>query len=587
MSEDCRMAGARLGEMAELMELKGENPFKVRAYQNAARLLESADLDLKALALEDRLTEIKGVGQGLADKIKEFLTTGNIADHEALKLEFPAGVVEMLKVPGLGAKKVKLLHDALAINNVGELEYACTENRLLTLKGFGEKSQKKILDGIALFRRHAGRSLLSHALEAALPLLEAIRRNKVVYQAELAGSLRRRRETVGDIDILVSTDEAPRVMEFVTRLADVESVIGSGETKTSIRLKSGMQVDVRAVKPIEFPFALHYFTGSKEHNVAIRSRAQAQGLKLNEYGLTRSADGTPLRCLSEADIFKVLGLDDIPPELREDTGEIEAALNHSLPKLVSADAIRGSIHNHTDWSDGIATLEEMVAAAKRIGWSYLGISDHSQAAGYANGLKPDRVVAQHALIDQVNAMRPGLRVLKGSEVDILASGEVDFDAETRGQFDYLVESVHSRFNLSVEEMTARVLKAIEDPQVMVLGHPSGRLLQARDPYPLDYERVFAACAREGVAIELNANPHRLDLDWRHIRHARDLGVKFFINADAHSAPGLDDVALYGIGLARKGWLEATDIVNTRDLQGVLAFFSERRSRAAKLRPGRA
>jgi DNA polymerase (family 10) len=549
-----------LSDIATLLELKGDNPFKIRAYEQGARIVEGLGDQLEPLVREGRLHEHKGIGPALSEKITELVTTGRLAYYDELRKEFPATIFDLLKIPGLGPKRVRLLYQKLGIRSLGELEYACVENRLLTLDGFGEKSQAKILDGIQQLKRHQGRFLFSDAMEAADGLIAALRQLPDVIRISLAGSLRRRKETAKDIDLLVSSDSPAAVMARFIALPGVADIIAHGDTKSSIRLSTGLQADLRVVTDREFPYALHHFTGSKEHNTALRGLAKSLGLKMNEYGLFRGDELIP--CATEAEIFAALGMDEIPPELRENLGEIEAAQARRLPALIAESDIQGIFHAHTTESDGRHSLEEMVTAAKALGYRYLGISDHSRSAHYANGLSIERVRAQHKAIDEVQQRHPEITLFKGIESDILADGSLDYPDEVLNSFDFVIASVHSRFGMTEDEMTARVIKAISHPAVTILGHPTGRLLLSREGYHLNLGKVLDAAKTHNVVIELNANPHRLDLDWRFCKDARDRGVQLSINPDAHSTEGLSDTR-YGVGIARKGWLTRADVFNTQ------------------------
>lgn len=565
-----------LEQIGTLLELKGENVFKTRAYQNGARVVMGLDEDLALLVAEKRLTDVKGIGQALADKISELVTTGRLEYYEKLKSEFPESFQEMLKVPGLGPKKARLLMTDLGIDSLDDLEAAAKGGRLADLPGFGAKTQAKILEGIEHVRKNAGR-FLAHVAEAeAGALLAVLRHLDGVEQISVAGSLRRRGETSKDIDIVVATDAPAPIMEAFTTAPNVEAVTGHGETKSSVRLKSGMAADLRCVSAKEFPFALLYFTGSKAHNVALRGRSQKRGFTLNEYALEKT-DGSGQRaaCADEAAIYKSLGLEYIEPELREDLGEIEAAEAGKLPTLIEESDIRGLLHQHTNWSDGQDTLDDMVQAAMDRGLHYFGITDHSQTAGYARGLSPERVQEQWQAIDLLQKkLGEKIRLFKGIESDILPDGRLDYDEETLDGFDYLVASVHSGFNLSEAEQTKRIVKAVSHPKVRILGHPTGRLLLTRDPYAVNLSAVLAACAANNVAVEINASPYRLDLDWRELRSARQAGCRFSINPDAHSTTGLD-VVRFGIGVARKGWLSKGDVINTMTVQEMEGFLGRR------------
>lgn len=571
---DKKPVAAVLEEIAALLELQGENPFKSRAYLTAARAIEAAEQEPAELVETGALRNLKGIGEALAEKITELVRTGRMGYHEEQKAKVPPGLLDLLRIPGLGPKRVKVLYERLGVSTLAALGAACREGKVAGLEGFGAKTQENILKGLERLRSHAGRVLLAEALPLALELREALVRHPAVQRAEVAGSLRRRLETVKDIDLVASATDAAALMRTFTTHPLVAEVLAAGRTKASVRLQTGTQADLRVVADAEFPFALHHLTGSVEHNVAMRNRAIARGLKMNEYGLFRGK--RRLVCKDEAAIFERLGLACIPPELRENLGEIEAAEQGAIPVLVEEEDLTGTFHCHTTWSDGLSSLEEMAAAARAMGYTYLGIADHSEAAKYAGGITRQQVAEQHAAIDQLNAIFRGFRLLKGIEADILADGSLDYDDETLARFDYVVASVHSRFTMDAKSMTARIVKAVSHPRLTILGHVSGRLLLQREPYAFDLEAVLQAAARHGVVVEINANPHRLDLDWRHHRRARELGVLLAINPDAHSTEGLRHVS-YGVGAARKGWCTKADILNARPLPEVLAFLARRKA----------
>ncbi|MBI3271328.1 MAG: DNA polymerase/3'-5' exonuclease PolX [Planctomycetes bacterium] len=568
-----------LDEVGTLLELRGENPFKCRAYHAAARLLDGLAGELQPMLESGELARLKGIGEALTLKITELVKTGRLAYYEELRAQFPPGLFDMLGIPGLGPKRVKVIYEKLGIATIGELEYACRENRLVTLDGFGARSQQKVLEGIERIRRNRGRFLFSFAEAESIELHRLIRAHPDVLRSAVAGSVRRRKETTKDIDIVVSAERASGIMEAFTKLPLVETVTGHGETKSSAVLRSGIAADLRVVRDAEFPYALHHLTGSKEHNVAMRARAQRLGLKMNEYGLFRGEELVP--CKDEEGLFAALGLDFIPPELREDLGEITGAEARKLPRLVERKDLRGVLHVHSRWSDGIGEIEELARAARKLGYEYLGLTDHSQSAGYANGLSVDRVQAQWREIEAVNARLLteglGMVILKGIESDILRDGSLDYPDEVLEGFDLIVGSVHSLFGMPEAEMTARIVKALANPYLTILGHPTGRLLLGRDGYSVDLLRVIDAAAEHGKAIELNANPQRLDLDWRFVRQARERGAKIAIDPDAHTPDGLADVD-FGVGTARKGWLEAGDVVNSLNKAEFLAWIAARKTK---------
>ena len=565
-----------LNNIGMLLEIKGENFFKSRAYYEAARAIELLDGDIETLVKENRLKDIDGFGPALSQKIAELVSTGKLGYYEQLKESVPAGLLEMLKIPGLGPKKVKAVYDNLGIASIGELKYACIENRLLKLPGFGSKTQEKILEGIENLGKYTERFHFSHAMQMASPLLQFLRESGLVIRCGEAGSLRRRNEIVKDIDILASGNDATAVIEAFTSYPFAARVTSKGSTRASVVLSGGIAADLRVVADSEYPYALHHFTGSKEHNTSMRHMARQRGIKMNEYGLFRE-DGGLIECGSEEEIFRVFGMSYIPPELRENNGEIEAAKEGGIPELIDSSDIKGVLHVHTYYSDGLNTIEELVRACAAGGYSYLGISDHSRSAHYAGGLKVDDIKRQHEEIEKIKEKYPNFRVFKGIESDILPDGSLDYDDEVLSWFDFVVASVHTHFKMTEEKMTERVLKAIGNRHVAIIGHPTGRLLLSREPYKINMEEIIKAAAREKVAIEINANPYRLDLDWRFCKAAKEEGCKFAIDPDAHSADGIKDVK-YGVNVARKGWLTRDDVINAMDADGIAGIFQLKKRR---------
>jgi DNA polymerase (family 10) len=569
---------AILSEIGVLLELQGENPFRCQAYHNTARALESLDEDLGALVREGRLTSVPGIGETLREKITTLVTTGSLPFYEDLKRKTPPGLLQMLRIQGLGPKKVKALHDQLGVETLEQLKAACEEGRVASLRGFGDKTQQKIVEGIAFLSEAGERVRLDQALPLAQRLLEGLRDAPGVIRIEVCGSVRRRKETIADVDILASADDPLPLMERFTTLPGVVQVIGQGPTKSSVTVSgttgSGrrllLNADLRVVRDEQFPFALHYFTGNKDHNKAMRVRAQARDLKLNEYELAGPDRSVP--CKDEADIFRALGLSYIPPELREHTGEIEAAEAGTLPDLVEVDDVKGVFHCHTTYSDGGHSVEEMALAAKALGLRYLGFADHSQSLTVANGMSVERVRQQQEEIEIVGKRLKGIRLFKGVECDVLADGSLDYDDDVLASFDYVVASVHSHFKQSREEITARIIRAVRHPAVTILGHATGRLLLRREGYQVDLEAVLQAAAEAGTLVEINAHPERLDLDWVHCKRAKALGVKLVINPDAHST---EEIALYryGVDVARRGWLGKDDVFNTKSAAQVARALS--------------
>lgn len=568
-----------LEEIGLLLELRGENPFKTRAYANAARVVRALDRDLDALIRDGELRGVKGIGAAIAEAITTFAATGRLPFLEQLRAETPPGLLEWLRIPGLGPKKARVLSLRLGIATLDELERACREGRVRSIEGFGETSERKIAAGIEQLRSRSGRFLQPVVRAAAERLLAAVGSVPGVLRAEVAGSLRRRTETSKDVDLVVAATSAAEVMDAFVGAPGVVEVTGRGPTKCSVRLAEGPAADLRVVSPEAFPFALAYFTGSKAHNVALRSRAQRLGLRLNEYALVRETGGEPVPCEDEAAIYGALGLDPIPPELREDGGEIEAAAERRLPRLLEEGDLRGILHCHSTWSDGTSTIREMADAARAMGMTYLGLCDHSRTAAYAGGLSIDRLREQRREIDALNESYGGtFRVLQGIESDILADGSLDYPDEVLAELDLVVGSVHSRFGLSAEEQTARLVKAIDHPYLDIVGHVTGRLLLSREGYALDLPRVLEAAAARGVAVEINSHPERLDLDPSGVRYGLARGMKTSIDPDAHSTDGLRDVR-YGVGIARKGWATADDVLNAWPLDRLLDHLAARRRRA--------
>jgi len=572
-----------LEQIAVLLELKGENPFKIRAYASGARALEAMEeTEIVRLVEAEELDSVKGIGTALAQKIGELHVTGRLEFFEKLKASVAPGLVEMLEVPGLGAKKIKVIHEQLGIDTLAGLAEACADGRVAALPGFGVKSQEKIAEGIKNREAYGKRHLWWLANEVARPIVEGLRQLQQVERAEAAGSLRRGMETVGDLDFIVGSRDPEPVMTWFCDLPEVKEVTARGVTKSSVRFEGGLQADLRIVPPEQFVFALHHFTGSKDHNVAMRQRALARGWSMSEWGLVpaegegtakeKAERGESLVVADEAELFAKLELTFVPPALREGLGEIEAAEAGELPKLVELTDLRGAFHNHTTASDGRNTLAEMVAAAEALGWEYLGIADHSQASYQANGLDAERLAQQIAEIRALNESgKYRTHVFAGSEVDILTDGRLDFADDVMAQLDYVVASVHNALTQSEADMTKRIIRAIENPHVTMLGHPTGRLLLRREASKVDLAKVIDAAIAHEVIIELNASPWRLDLDWRWWRKAADKGLICAINPDAHETSGLEHVAT-GVHAARKGWLEARHVLNTRPLAEVKQHF---------------
>lgn len=547
-----------LEEIAVFLELKGENPFKIKAYHTAARTIDKVDMDMAELAL--KWDTIKGIGKTIGQQVEEFAATGQLAYHEELKVAVPPVLFDLVKVPGLGPKKALVLHEKLGINSVGELEYACRENRLKDLAGFGEKTQSKLLEGIEYVKKFQGRFLLSDALPIAEKLAEFLRAHSFVEQAQVAGSIRRCVETVKDIDIVVASSQPERVSEAAAVMPGVQQLLRQGPTKISLKLITGMNLDIRIVPSEQFIGCLHHFTGSKEHHVQLRRLAKEQDIKINEYGLT-DLGGNLLPIATEEELYLRFGLPYIVPELREGRDEIELARKARLPELVCLNDIKGMFHAHTIYSDGTASVADMAGACKQKGWHYLGITDHSQTAVYARGLRVETVREQRREIARFNQENSDFCILSGIESDILPDGSLDYPDEILAEFDFVIASVHSAFRQSEADMTRRIKRAMENKYVTMLGHPTGRILLARQGYDVDLAAVIRAAGETGTIVEINANPYRLDLDWRFYQQAKSQGVLFSINPDAHAIDEIDNM-MYGVAMARKGGLNAADVVNT-------------------------
>jgi DNA polymerase (family 10) len=554
-----------LHTVAAMLEFTSDNPFRIRAFSNAAAAIEDLSEDLQKLVDSGELLEVRGIGKSIFADVKSMLETGTFDEYEKLKQKVPAGVIEMMRVSGIGPKKAKTVFDKLGVKSVDELEQAGREGKLAVIPGWGEKTQLNVLNAVSRYRKYSKRFLYSDAHKEASAIEEAIRRVPGVKRTLIGGSLRRCRETIGDIDILATAANADPVMETFTTLDRVATVIAKGPTKSSIITNSGIHVDLRVVRDEEFAAASHYFTGNKEHNTEVRARAKKLGYKLNEYGLFQG--DTAVEIEDEAALFAKLGMDWIAPELRENAGEIEAAEEHTLPKLVEVGDIRGTFHCHTTYSDGRATLREMAEAAKALGFEYLGIADHSKTAVYAGGLTEESVAKQREEIAALNQELAPFVVFAGIESDILGDGRLDYDDDTLATFDYVVASVHGQFTGTEAQMTQRIVTAASNPFTTMLGHPTGRILLSRDGYPVNLIAVFEACAAHKVFIEINSWPNRLDLDWRHVRTAKEMGVQLVINPDAHGTSEIEFFR-YGVGIARKGWLTKDDVLNTRSPDGV-------------------
>jgi DNA polymerase (family 10) len=561
-----------LRDIAVLLEIKGANPFRIRAYQNAARTVDEQTTPLRTMVQEEMdLTDLPGIGKDIGGYIRELITTGDLGLYDELTAEVPESLIELTRLPGVGAKKVRRLWQVLDVQTIDDLEQAATDGRVAALEGFGAKSQQKVLDGIAAYRRRLGRFRIADAEQYVEPLVAYLSASDDVERLEVAGSYRRRRDTVGDIDILAVAADAGGVMERFVAYPEVKRVELKGDTKSTVHLRAGLQVDLRVVPVESYGAALQYFTGSKEHNVRLRKRAVAQGLSVSEYGVTTAGSdpGPALAGASEADVYAAVGLPWIPPELREDRGELDAAEAGTLPALLTMDDIRGDLQMHSTWSDGKHSIEQMLDACVARGYEYFAITDHSKSLAMTGGLDAAKLRRQWDEIAGIAARRTEIRVLRGMEVDILRDGTLDLEDEFLEKLDVVLVSVHSLMDLSASAQTDRILRALQHPAVNILAHPTGRLINRRDPMQFDLDEVLKAAAARGVIVELNAHPERLDLKDTHLLRARELGLKVVISTDAHRT---SDLALmrYGVEQARRAWLTAADVVNTWPLERLLA-----------------
>lgn len=574
MSMDKKAVAGVLDQIASFLELKAENPFRVRAFRTAARAVASLPGELAEALADGSLAGTRGVGPATLQIVQELVTTGRSSLLEELREQVPPGLVEMLQIGGLGVAKIRQIHESLDIDSLPELEAAARDGRLAKLPRFGPKTAENILKGIAFLRQASAFKLAHHAAEEAEGLCAALAGLPGVISAEIAGDLRRRMEVVRDIVVVLVANVPPaEIFRVIGQLPGVHEFSGKDERRVTLRVSGGAQAEVIVTTPRNAGAVLVMATGSEAHLAQLAEHAHRKGFGLDGAALWKGSEF--IANADEASFYAALGLSTIPPELREGRGEIEAAGAGRLPRLLEKSDLRGILHCHSTYSDGTTSIEELARACRDAGYSYLGLTDHSKAAAYAGGLTPDDLLRQADEIDAVNAKLDGIRVLKGVEADILAEGELDYDEATLSRLDFVIGSIHSRFGLSRDEMTARMLAAMDNPWLTILGHPTGRLLLTRDPYALDLQAVFEKAAKSGVAIEINGDPHRLDLDWRLLRQAHDGGVAIAIGADAHNIPGLRHVD-YGVAMARKGWLTAADVLNTRSVDGFLAFAKQRR-----------
>ena len=550
-----------LNQIALILEIKGENAFKIRAYKNGSEVIENYGDDIIQVTKDGKLGELKGIGKALASKIEEIVETGKLTYFDELKLEFPDTFFDLFEISNLGPKKIKKLYDNLQIDSIDKLEASCKNNEISKISGFGKKSVEAILESISFSKSNSKFFRTGDIAPIAESILEFLRQLPQTSQAEIAGSYRRGKEIVHDIDFIVATKLPVEIINEFTKMPEVAQVISKGKTKSSVRLNNGLQCDLRAVKNSEFPFALNYFTGSKAHNVKMRSLAIKNGYSLNEYALNSKTKTNEDVINDESDLYKALGLSFIHPALREDQGEVEAAEDASLPNLIQIENLKGTFHNHTTASDGKNSLSEMAEAATDLGLQYLGISDHSKSSVQANGLSDEELLQQVKEIKDFNDRNNNeLTIFSGVECDILKDGSLDYNESVLSQLDYCIASVHSSFSLTENEMTQRVIKAIESPHVTMIGHLTGRLLLLRKPYDINVSKIIDACAKNNTIIEINANPRRLDMDWRWWKKAKDKGVKCSINPDAHKIEHFQYLH-FGVKIAQKGWLESSDVVN--------------------------
>jgi len=554
--------------MADILEFKGENPFKISAYRKASRIIGDLTQDIEDITESGKLKDIPGIGEGMAQKIMEYLKTGKVSKFEEVRKGVPDELIAIMDIPGMGPKTLSMLHKEKGISNLSQMEKAVEDGSLVGLPGIGEKKVENIKRGIQLLKQSKGRMNLGIAFPVAKQIVETLREKTGSRKIEWAGSLRRMRENIGDIDILATGPNPEKIVHTFTHLPEVKEILASGETKGSVIVEGGIQIDLRVVEEDSYGAALQYFTGSKGHNIHLRGIAKARGIKINEYGVFKGEK--KIGGKEEKDVYRALGMDWIEPELREDRGEIEASQDGHLPKLIEQSEIKGDLHVHSKWSDGTSTIEEIARAAQKRGYQYVAICDHSKSLKIAHGLDESRLMKQIEEIDRINEKMKGFQILKGTEVDILADGKLDLSQKVLEKLDLVVAAVHSGFKQDKERMTKRIIRALEDPFVHVVAHPSGRLLGARDPYEVEIEQVMEAAKQHSKALEINAYFERLDLDDIHCRKAKEMGIRVAIGTDSHHLDQMWMISL-GVAVARRGWLESKDVLNTLSLKEILKW----------------
>ncbi len=565
-----------LNTIADLLDIKKENFFKTRAYRLAAQTLQENDEDIMVLVKEQRLKNLPGIGEVIAKKITEYVETGKLEFFEQLTKEIPLQLLKLLEIPGLGPKKVSLLFHELHIDTIDKLRDACEQGKLRDLNGFGELTEKNILRGIKLKEKTSGRSLLHHAYDDGTKYRAYMKECPEVLQCDIAGSLRRMKETIGDIDILASSNDPVKVMDYFVKYPSVKQVLLQGITKTSVLLLDSIQVDLRVVGQQSYGAALQYFTGSKEHNVSLRGHASRKGFKLNEYGVFNKENDTYIAGETEQEVYSILGLSYIPPELRENRGELEASLAHKLPTLLDQQDICGDLHVHSSYSDGVNSIQEMVDAAEKQSYQYVGITDHSQSLKVANGLSVERIKEKKREIQQINKTSL-IHVFCGTECDIKSDGSLDYPDEILALFDYVGIGIHTGFKMTKEQATKRIMNGMQNPFVTFVAHPTCRMIGSREPLDIDMERIFEQAIETNTALEINSFPDRLDLNDSLVRRGKELGVRFIIGTDAHAVGHLGYMR-FGVATAKRGWLEKKDVINTSDLSSIKKFFKKARGK---------